>query len=146
MAPVFVLATVGDDQMLVIKSQLDQQGVLPVEHPVLHQEIGKHTLILPPIFALKQDVALLINKYAHNQFLGNCGEDWPMEIILAMLQQGPHTSAISRSVTNFLRKKNSKKVTIKYTIVHKLDDIRNITPKSFKISPIAIVPHKIKQF
>ena len=63
-----------------------------------------------------------------------------------MLQRGPHQSAPSNKDGRQLRQETADKITHKYSHMVKWGDIKYKIPQEFKISPVAMIPHKSKPY
>ena len=145
-APAFKKATTNEEQMKAIREEIHNQGTLPSEHPELKEEIGKHQLMFPRNHALTHDAAPLLHEYATHGCPVDCGPDWSRQQIQALLLRGPHVSAKSKAASTFLHAETVEKITSGYATVVKWRDIKDNIPAKLKISPVAMVPHKSKQF
>ena len=62
------------------------------------------------------------------------------------MERGPHQSAEGKAATIQLWEETADKVKQGYARVVKWKEIKNNMPKKLKISPVAMIPHKSKQF
>ena len=60
--------------------------------------------------------------------------------------RGPHRSALSPEAIAHFKAEATEKVRTKQTCLVRWDDIKDNPPKELKISPIAAIPHKSKDF
>jgi hypothetical protein len=64
----------------------------------------------------------------------------------AVVDRGPHCSALSDAAIAHFRAEVDKKVKIRQAKLVVWDSIKDIPPAELKISPIMAIPHKLKQF
>ena len=100
----------------------------------------------PRNYALNHPVVPLIFNYAQHWCPVDCFEDWTLEQIIFMLKLYPHVSAKLSEATQQLREKTLEKCKNYYARVIIFGDIRHKLPTKFKISPVAMIPHKIKAY
>ena len=100
----------------------------------------------PRKYALQHDAADLLLDYAKNGCPVDAGEDWTIEQINDALERGPHKSAYLDGASAFLRRETTEKIKNGYARVVKWSDIKDNVPANLKISPVAMVPHKSKDF
>ena len=118
---------------------------IPDEVP-LQATAGKSQLMNPSGPALEHGAGELLKSYARNGCPVDTGPDWGMEQILTALERGPHQSAYAEGAPDFLQKETEEKVAHNFAKLVKWSDIKNKLPKNFKLSPVAMVPHKSKKF
>jgi hypothetical protein len=134
-----------EDEEAYICKELHQEHTFPQELPV-KDTIGKLGLMWPRTYSLNHKAIPLLLSYAKQGCPVDCGEDWDMTKIMAMLQRGPHISANDPQAITQLRKETEEKVKNNYARVVRFGDIRSNIPKLLKISPVAMIPHKSKAF
>ena len=64
----------------------------------------------------------------------------------AAIKKGAHKSALSDDAVAYAWKEAQQKVAGGFATIVKWDDIKNDPPKNLKISPIAMIPHKSRDF
>ena len=80
-----------------IKNEIKTADIFPHEVPEIKVHVGKLKLMEPRNYALHHEVTPLVNDYATNGCPVNCGPDWSLEHIQALLQRGPHRSSTSKA-------------------------------------------------
>ena len=146
LSPAFHKARSNEEQMRAISDEIDNQGALPAEHQGVKEAIGKRQLMHPRTHAKEHPAAPMLKDYALQGCPVDCGPDWTEDHIVALLTRGPHVSAKSKAAVKFLRNETMDKVKEDYAMVKRWGDIKRNIPKKLKISPVAMVPHKSKQF
>ena len=139
-------ALTPSEQKAVIREALTNDRSIEQE---MKQAIGKKKkihLMKPTGKALKHEAAKLLNAYVESGCPVDCGDDWSDEHIEAMLRHGPHKSATSNTATKALIAETKEKVQQGYAKVVRYGDIRVNRPKKLKVSPVAMIPHKSRQF
>ena len=129
----------------LIQHSLDTEESFPEGLPI-GQVAGKCGLMAPSSFALDHAAAPLLQSYADHGCPVDAGPNWSLEQILAALERGPHQSAYENGAVAFLREETQEKAANNYARVVKWRDIKNDLPANFKLSPVAMVPHKSKSF
>ena len=117
---------------------------LPKEIP-LQDTIGKLMVPQKP-HATKHPAFQLLQSYADNGCPVDCGPQWSHEHIQLMLSRGPHTSAKQPDAAKQLLEETKDKVKHGYARLVTWREIKNNIPPNFKLSPIAMIPHKSKLF
>ncbi len=74
------------------------------------------------------------------------GQPWSKSKIWEAVAWGPHRSALSLKAIAHFAAKAAKKVQTKQARLVQWDNIKDNPPKELKISPIAAIPHKSKDF
>jgi hypothetical protein len=100
----------------------------------------------PKGLALYHPAAAKLLQYATRGCPVNSGRPWTREELEAAIQRGPHVSALDQDAMKQLQQEVSEKVKIGQARLVKWDDIKANPPKELKISPIAMIPHKSRQF
>ncbi len=118
---------------------------IPKEIPI-QATAGKYKLMEPSGKALEHSAGDLLRQYAAKGCPVDTGPDWPLEHIVTALERGPHQSAYAAGAVNFLREETKEKVKNSFAKVVRWKDIKTDLPSNFKLSPVAMVPHKSKLF
>lgn len=144
--PKFVAPT-PEEQDRIIQQTVHKEDSLPNNVPV-KEEIGKCNvkLMKPQKRAEEHPVTPLLHTYADDGCPVDCGEPWSLDHILAMLERGPHISAKSKEAIIQLRAETLDKQKYGYAKVVKWKDIKDNLPLNFKLSPVAMIPHKSRKF
>jgi hypothetical protein len=74
------------------------------------------------------------------------GMPWTHKQMQAAVDRGPHRSALSNNPIAHFRAEVNKKVKIEQAKLVAWDSIKDNPSAELKISPIAAIPHKSKQF
>ena len=97
-------------------------------------------------YAVDHDAIPLLQGYANDGCPVDCGKDWTAEHIELMLKRGPHLSATREKSVRNLRQETEDKIKHNYARVVKWGDIKSDLPAKLKMSPVAMIPHKLKPF
>ena len=106
----------------------------------------KTALMQPTSFALQHAAATLLNEYADSGCPVDCGPDWNHERIMTALEYGAHPTAKVPQALKCLIEEAEAKVTNGFSRIIKWKDIKDDIPRKFKLSPVAMIPHKSKLF
>jgi hypothetical protein len=129
-----------------VANELKTCNDLPEEVP-LSQTIGKFKLMQPqPPHALDHPATPLLSDYADNGCPVECGTPWSNEHILLLLKRGPHQSALIPAAIEQLQNETEEKCKHGYARLVRWGDIKDNLPKNFKLSPLAMIPHKSKAY
>ena len=74
------------------------------------------------------------------------GKPWTKTEMWEVVAQGPHCSALSPKAIAYFKAEATEKVRTKQARLVRWEDIKDNPPKELKISPIAAIPHKSKDF
>ena len=111
---------------------------------------GKHLdargLIFPTGPALNHPAADLLLEIGKNGCPVDCGPHWTHTQIQAAIDYAAHPSAKTPLAAKTLRDKTLEKVKQGYARIVHWDDIKDDPPPNLKVSPIAAIPHKTRQF
>jgi hypothetical protein len=88
----------------------------------------------------------LLNEWATYGCPTRTGTPWTQEQMKAAVDRGPHRSALTDDVIAHFRAEVDKKVKSGQAKLVAWDFIKDNPPVELKISPIAAIPHKSKQF
>jgi hypothetical protein len=130
-----------------LKNKLNNDTAFPLGPPI-KPTIGKKNigLMWPRTYATSHAAAPLLNSYAQQGCPVNCGPDWGIEQIKALLTRGPHRSAKSKQAAKQLLAETTEKIKNGYARVVKWGDIKHAVPPKLKISPVAMIPHKSRAY
>ena len=85
-------------------------------------------------------------EYATVECPADCGPAWNLQHIVSALQHGPHKSALKSKALEALHTEVDEKVKQGYAKIIQWKDIKNNLPKNFKVSPVAMIPHKTRSY
>ena len=100
----------------------------------------------PPSFATAHPATPMLKQWAVKGSPVNTGRPWTRAHIEASLRRGPHVLAKFREDIEALLQETKDKVQDGYAKIVKWGEIKSNFPKSLKISPVAMVPHKSRKF
>ena len=140
-----LLAMTPSQQRKFLNTKIDQSEIFPDEIPI-KATIGKCDLMFPRTYAEFHNATPLLSAYAIEGCPAQCGEDWPIDKILLLLRRGPHRSSMRKAAIRQLRKETIEKIENGYARKVRWGDIKHNIPKKLKISPVAMIPHKSKQY
>ena len=144
--PFFSNAMTTTELRSAIAHEFNDNDGLPPEIP-LKETIGKLPLMIPRApHATTHPAYKLLQSYADNGCPVDCGPPWSQEHILLMLKRGPHVSAKQKDAKIQLHAETKDKINHGYARTVRWKDIKNKLPRNFKLSPIAMIPHKSKLF
>ena len=139
--PTSLLALSPDKLELSIHSKFNDEDNIPAP---AKEAIGK--TMYPRAFALSHSTAHMLSEWGRHGCPADCGKPWSRDQIMAALRRGPHQSAASPEASVFLHDEVNEKVKSGYARVVKWGAIKNNIPPNLKISPVALVPHKSRQW
>ena len=88
----------------------------------------------------------LLLEYAMKGCPARTGRPWTKEEMVAAIDRGPHVSAlVAEAIEQHLAEVDEKLKNGQARVVL-WDDLKNNPPDQLKISPLAMVPHKSRQF
>ena len=108
--------------------------------------IPKQGLMWPTQQALDHRAAPLLDEYATKGCPVDCGPNWSHEQIQAALEYGAHPSAKDPLALKCLIAEAQTKVKNGFATIIKWKDVKNNIPPNFKLSPVAMIPHKSRAF
>lgn len=103
-------------------------------------------LMRPRGRALEHPAAPLLLQYAQQGCPVDCGPNWTPEQIQIAVERGPHPSARHDEAAKELWKEAHEKVEQGFAKIVAWKDIKDNPPATLKVSPIAMIPHKSRQF
>ena len=125
----------------------DNSNTFPQDLPI-KEALGKNKigLMWPRGIANLHPAAPLLHQYSTQGCPVDCGKEWSEEQIIAAILRGPHISAHHPVAKQCLIDEALEKERGGYATIIKFKDIKNQLPKSLKISPVAMIPHKSRQY
>ena len=100
----------------------------------------------PTSFARQHAAGPLLDEYANSGCPVDCGKNWDRERIMTAMEYGAHPTAMVPEALKCLIEEAEAKVVNGFSRIIKWKDIKNDIPPKFKLSPIAMIPHKSKKF
>ncbi len=100
----------------------------------------------PAGLALHHPAAELLTSYATLGCPTETGKPWTVEQMQAAITRGPHISALVPEAVAQLQEEVREKVANGQARVVLWDEIKGNPPPQLKISPVAMIPHKSRQF
>ena len=131
-----------------INKLINNNKALPSEVPIQH-EFGKYKqpkLMKPQQLTHELHSSSTIIESYVNGCPVDCGTPWTRDHIIAALKRGAHPSAKQPDARQCLIKETMSKVNEGYAKLVKWKDIKNNLPKQFKLSPVAMIPHKSRAY
>ena len=121
------------------------QGGFDLPYPVapLETHWGK---MCPAGLALHHPAANILKEWATYGCLTQTGKPWTREDMQSAIKRGPHRSALSDEAIAHFKAEVGDKVRSGQAKLVAWDSIKDNPPPELKISPIAAIPHKSKQF
>ena len=74
------------------------------------------------------------------------GEDWTLEMLDAAVAQGPHASALKDDAIEQIQAEAREKESQGFAKIFEWKDLRRDPPRSLKLSPLAMIPHKSRKY
>ena len=100
----------------------------------------------PSNVALDHPAKEVLLQYAQDGCPVETGKQWTRQMIEAAVLRGPHVSALVPEAMEQLQSEVAEKEKNDQVRVVNWDDIKDDLPKELKVSPIAMIPHKSRQF
>jgi hypothetical protein len=115
--------------------------------PTNHATCPPHRNSMCPVGrALQHPAADLLKEWATFGCPTKTGQRWSKSKIWEAATWGPHRLALSPEAIAHFAAKAAKKLRMKQACLVQWDDIKGNPPKELKISPIAVILHKSKDF
>ena len=115
--------------------------------PTDHEACPPHrNFMCPNGLALHHPAAKLLKEWATFGCPTRTGTPWSKEEMWEAVTRGPHSSAQSPEAIAHFKAKAAEKVRTNQARLVLWDSIKDNPPKELKISPIAAIPHKSKDF
>ena len=102
--------------------------------------------MIPRNAALHHPAATTLMEYAQHGCPVDCGRDWTIAELQAAVDRGAHPSAKEPAAAAACRREALERVADGCCRVVKWNTIKHKPPPNLKISPIAAIPHKSRQF
>jgi hypothetical protein len=118
------------------------------ELPEAKEELKSwRNMMCPRGLALHHPAAAKLSQYyAMGGCPTNTGKNWSKEQKWAAVERGPHVSALNPDAIKQLKTEIADKVKVGQCKVVLWDDNKNDPPPQLKISPLAMIPHKSRNF
>jgi hypothetical protein len=116
---------------------------LPEPLPPLAEHRGG---MCPTGLAFHHPAAPLLKEWATYGCPMRTGHSWSKDNMQEAINRGPHQSALAEEAIAHFKAEVDKKVKMGQAKVVAWDSIKDDPPENLKISPIAAIPHKSKQF
>ena len=112
---------------------------------------GKSPSLMHPSYpATMHPAASMLMQYAQEGCPVDAGRAWTPEEITAAVERGPHISSRNPDAIEYMQKEVKEKVQQGFAEIVNWDDIKpklsSPAWKNLKVSPLALVPHKSRQF
>ena len=117
--------------------------VLPPELPEVPHHLNE---MVPAGLALHHPAAALLTEYATLGCPTQTGKPWTVEQMQAAIDKGPHASALVPEAMQQFQLEIEEKVRNGQARILEWNNIRHDPPPELKISPVAMVPHKSRNF
>jgi hypothetical protein len=128
-----------------LKQSISNTTLFPKHIPV-KQDIGKSGLMWPRALANFHSAAKLLHWYSDDGCPVDCGPNWSKQHIIEAVKRGPHKSAKIPEAKLYLQNETHHKVKEGFAKLVTWKQIKNSIPNNFKLSPVATVPHKSRDF
>jgi hypothetical protein len=128
-----------------IKEILNSNNLFLSEIPV-KTAVGKSGLMWPQGIALLHDASILLESYSTIGCPTDCGPQWSKTHIMAAITRGSHPTAKKTEARCYLINQMLDKVKENFAKITRWGDIKDDIPPNLKISPIAMIPHKSRDY
>ena len=129
-----------------LRKELNTPNLFPPGIPV-KKSIGEYMGSMKPrSYTLHHPAATLLQSYSLTGCPVDCGLQWTLQHITSMLKRSPHKSATSQKAIKALCDETSTKVSQGYARVVTWTNIKSSLHPNFKLSPVAMIPHKSRSF
>jgi hypothetical protein len=123
------------------------EGEAPSICPTDHTACPPHQNSMCPVgCALKHPAAKVLKEWATFGCPTRTGKPWTKAEMWEAVARGPHCLALSPEAIAHFKAEATEKVRTKQAQLVQWEDIKDNPPKELKISPIAAIPHKSKDF
>ena len=113
----------------------------------IDKRIGKLNLLMcPRQEALQHPTAVKLLDYAISSCLADCGKNWDRDHIEKAMIRGARRSALAPLASKELLKETVEKVKNGLAKIIRYGDSKDRLPENLKTSPVAMIPHKSRQF
>jgi hypothetical protein len=128
-----------------ITKLINNNNLFPPEIPI-QSAIGKSGLMWPRGFAFAHDAAPLLDSYSKHGCPTDCGPAWTIDHIITAIKRGAHPTANKPEARKYLIAQTLTKVSENFAKIIKWGEIKDNPPRNLKISPIAMIPHKSRDY
>ena len=128
-----------------ITSLITSNNLFPPEIPI-QSAIGKSGLMWPRGIAFSHDAAPLLDSYSKTGCPTDCGPPWTLTHIITAIKRGAHPTANKPIARRYLINQTMTKVNENFARIIKWGSIKDNPPTNLKISPIAMIPHKSRDY
>lgn len=126
--------------------KIDNRNIFPKELPV-QDDVGKCGLMWPRgNIAINHPAAKFLLEYSTLGCPTDMGPDWTKEEIISAVMRGPHISAKLPDAITYLQQETEEKLKGGYINKVTWGQIKNHYPSNFKLSPLAMIPHKSRSY
>ena len=134
-------------EQTIISPWTQQQGLMDTVTPTDHTACLPHrNSMFPNGLALQHPAAEMLKDWATFGCPTHTGKPWTKEEMWEAVARGPHSSARSPEAIAHFKTKAAEKVRTKQARLVLWDSIKDNPPNELKISLIAAIPHKSKDF
>ena len=113
----------------------------------IKDDIGKSGLMWPRgLEAITHPAAQMLTEYSTNGCPIEMNKNWSLEHIMAALKRGPHVSTKQPDAKKYLAIETEMKIQQGFMSKVRWGDIKNNFPINLKISPLAMIPHKSRNY
>ena len=103
-------------------------------------------LMCPNAAAMKHPAAAMLREFATKGCPVDCGPPWAHQVIRLAITKGPHPSAKTPRAATACQKEALERIKDGCCRIVKWNDIKQNIPVNLKISPIAAIPHKSREY
>ena len=111
-----------------------------------HRKPFTNGLMNPSKHAKDHPATPILEEYAKSGCPVDCGPDWTMEQIQSALEYGAHPTAKLPEALKCLIKEAEEKEKEGFVHIVRWGDIKSSLHNKFKLSPVAMIPHKSRSF
>ena len=106
----------------------------------------RRRLMQPTGPALRHPAAPLLQRYSEQGCPANIEPTYPLDLLEQAIKRGAHPSATTAAAAKALRLETEEKVRQGYARLIPWSELRDNLPANIRISPIAAIPHKSRDF
>ena len=123
----------------------EHEGKFNIPTPMQAPSTHKGSMC-PSGLALHHPAAELLLDYASGGCPAKTGRQWTIEEMHAAVARGPHVSALDPDAISYMKGEIDQKVAAGQVRVVEWDAIKDDPPPELKISPVALIPHKSRDY
>ena len=90
--------------------------------------------------------APLLHEYARTGCPMDMGHDWTVEEVEAAVERAHHVSSLEDNAIAQIQIKAREKVRQGFADIYRWDELKKKLPKKLKLLPLAMIPHKSRQY